>query len=71
MEHGIDTSTGNYVGESDVQIAKSNVYFNQIDFNAGLVSSRDEESKTNNIRFVPRAVLVDLEPGVLDSIQTS
>jgi tubulin beta len=31
LEHGIDTQTGFYTGSNEAQIAKSNVYFNQID----------------------------------------
>jgi len=36
-------------------IERANVYFNEV----------------NGERYVPRAVLVDLEPGVLDSIASS
>ncbi len=54
-EHGIDTQTGRYEGTSDLQLARSNVYFHEV----------------NGARFVPRAMLVDLEPGVLDSISSS
>ncbi len=35
LEHGIDTQTGFYTGTNEAQIAKSNVYFNQIDNNSG------------------------------------
>ena len=53
-----------------MQIAKSNVYFNQID-NGVAKEISQEESKEPTCRYVPRALLIDLEPGVLDSIQSS
>ena len=78
QEHGIDTSDGAYHGTSEAQIAKSNVYFEQVDHSSGEVASgykighavKKEEAKNSyeSIRFVPRAILIDLEPGVLDSI---
>ncbi|KAG5455626.1 MAG: beta-tubulin, partial [Olpidium bornovanus] len=45
-EHGFDAS-GHYVGDNDLQLARSNVYF----------------SEGQGEKYVPRAVLVDLEPG--------
>ena len=51
-EHGID-GAGQYQGDSDLQLERINVYFNEAA--AG--------------RYVPRAVLVDLEPGVMDAIR--
>nr|P12458.1 RecName: Full=Tubulin beta-2 chain; AltName: Full=Tubulin beta-major chain [Physarum polycephalum]AAA29977.1 major beta tubulin of mitotic spindle [Physarum polycephalum] len=53
-EHGID-SAGTYKGDTDLQLERINVYYNEV---AGS-------------KYVPRAVLVDLEPGVLDSIRAS
>ena len=50
-EHGIDPS-GNYIGESDYQKQKLEVYYDEI--------------KSNN--YSARAVLVDLESGTIDSI---
>ncbi|KAI5638565.1 tubulin/FtsZ family, GTPase domain-containing protein [Phthorimaea operculella] len=52
-EHGIDP-TGCYSGDSDLQLERVNVYYN-------------EGAKCS---YVPRAVLVDLEPGTLDSIRS-
>jgi hypothetical protein len=61
-------------------VAKANVYFEEIDHSAGEVSSafkigkvpeEEKKGKYESMRFVPRAVLVDLEPGVLNSIQAS
>ncbi|XP_032897893.1 tubulin beta-1 chain [Amblyraja radiata] len=51
-EHGIN-SNGNYTGDSDVQLERVNVYFNEAHDN----------------KYVPRAILVDLEPGTMDSVR--
>nr|XP_057937425.1 tubulin beta chain-like isoform X2 [Doryrhamphus excisus] len=48
-EHGID-SNGNYHGDSELQLHRVNVYFNEA---AGG-------------KYVPRAILVDLEPSTMD-----
>jgi tubulin beta len=52
-EHGIDTN-GNYAGDSELQLERVSVYFNEAYDN----------------RYVPRAVLVDLEPGTLDAVRS-
>ncbi|GFS29558.1 tubulin beta-7 chain [Actinidia rufa] len=52
-EHGID-STGRYQGDSDLQLERVNVYYNEASCG----------------RFVPRAVLMDLEPGTMDSVRS-
>lgn len=44
-EHGIDP-TGTYHGDSDLQLERINVFFNE----------------ATGGRYVPRAILVDLEP---------
>merc|ERR1711933_670972 len=51
-EHGIDP-TGTYVGDSDLQIERINVYYNE----------------ATGGRYVPRSTLVDLEPGTMDSVR--
>jgi tubulin beta len=51
-EHGIDP-TGAYHGDSDLQLERINVYYNE----------------ATGGRYVPRAVLVDLEPGTMDSVR--
>jgi tubulin beta len=51
-EHGVD-QTGFFHGDSDLQLERINVYFNE---GAGG-------------RYVPRAVLMDLEPGTMDSVR--
>ncbi|KAG6558281.1 hypothetical protein Mapa_000031 [Marchantia paleacea] len=52
-EHGIDP-TGTYHGDSDLQLERINVYFNE----------------ASGGRYVPRAVLMDLEPGTMDSVRS-
>jgi len=47
-------ATGNYVGDDDLQLQRIDVYF-----------SEGQEG-----RYVPRAVLTDLEPGTMDSIRS-
>lgn len=51
-EHGIDP-TGRYYGDSDLQLERINVYYNE-----GMGG-----------RYIPRSVLVDLEPGTMDSVR--
>ena len=45
--------TGTYHGDSDLQLERINVYFNE----------------ATGGRYVPRAVLMDLEPGTMDSVR--
>lgn len=52
-EHGID-ATGAYHGDSDLQLERINVYYNE----------------ASGGKYVPRAVLVDLEPGTMDSVRS-
>ena len=51
--HGQSTTTGTYHGDSDLQLERINVYFNE----------------ATGGRYVPRAVLMDLEPGTMDSVR--
>merc|ERR1712210_99210 len=51
-EHGIDP-TGTYHGDSDLQLERINVYYNE----------------ATGGRYVPRAVLMDLEPGTMDAVR--
>ncbi|KAJ3272989.1 Tubulin beta-2 chain [Terramyces sp. JEL0728] len=46
---------GTYVGEDDVRKQKLSVYFNEI----------------RGSRYLPRCVLVDLEPGMMETVQSS
>ncbi|XP_062557276.1 tubulin beta chain-like [Armigeres subalbatus] len=47
--------TGHYEGNNDLQLERIDVYY----------------SEANGYRYVPRAVLVDLEPGTMDSVRQS
>lgn len=47
--------TGIYSGDSEIQLERTNVFFNE----------------GSGGRFVPRAILVDLEPGTMDTINAS
>eukprot|EP00761_Pharyngomonas_kirbyi_P010665 gb/GECH01010686.1/.p1 GENE.gb/GECH01010686.1/~~gb/GECH01010686.1/.p1 ORF type:complete len:457 (+),score=106.65 gb/GECH01010686.1/:1-1371(+) len=51
-EHGIDP-TGAYDGDSDLQLERINVYYNE----------------ATGGRYVPRSILMDLEPGTMDSVR--
>ncbi|PIO73043.1 Tubulin/FtsZ family, GTPase domain protein [Teladorsagia circumcincta] len=51
-EHGIEP-TGIYNGDSDLQLERINVYYNE----------------ASGGKYVPRACLVDLEPGTMDSVR--
>merc|ERR1712107_757288 len=46
---------GTYAGDSDLQLERIDVYY----------------TETTNDKYVPRAVLVDLEPGTMDSVRGS
>ncbi|GFY74640.1 tubulin beta-4 chain [Trichonephila inaurata madagascariensis] len=52
-EHGIDP-TGAYHGDSDLQLERINVYYNE----------------ASGGKYVPRAILLDLEPGTMDSVRS-
>uniref|UniRef100_A0A3B4YS15 Tubulin beta-4B chain n=1 Tax=Seriola lalandi dorsalis TaxID=1841481 RepID=A0A3B4YS15_SERLL len=46
--------SGTYHGDSDLQLERINVYYNE----------------ATGGKYVPRAVLVDLEPGTMDSVRS-
>ena len=46
--------TGKYSGDSELQLERVNVYYNE----------------ASGGRYVPRAVLMDLEPGTMDSVRS-
>jgi len=48
-------NTGQYTGTTDLQLERINVYFNEVLGN----------------KYVPRAILVDLEPGTMDACKAS
>ncbi|XP_055588158.1 tubulin beta chain-like isoform X2 [Uranotaenia lowii] len=47
--------TGHYHGDNDLQLERIDVYYTEV----------------NGSKYVPRAVLVDLEPGTMDSVRQS
>ncbi|KAA3681265.1 tubulin beta [Paragonimus westermani] len=53
-EHGVDPN-GRYVGDSDLQLERINVYFNE----------------ATGGRFVPRCALVDLDPHTMEAVHGS
>ncbi|XP_067006280.1 tubulin beta-3 chain isoform X1 [Anabrus simplex] len=57
-EHGID-ATGTYVGTSDLQLERISVYYNE----ASVASS------SSGGKYVPRAILLDLEPGTMEAVR--
>uniref|UniRef100_A0A3P8VNX6 Tubulin beta-2A chain-like n=1 Tax=Cynoglossus semilaevis TaxID=244447 RepID=A0A3P8VNX6_CYNSE len=46
--------TGTYQGDSELQLERINVYYNE----------------ASGSKYVPRAILVDLEPGTMDSVRS-
>ncbi|CAB1432369.1 unnamed protein product [Pleuronectes platessa] len=78
-EHGIDPS-GTYHGDSDLQLERINVYYNEATGRCHFAKLLQpfRQSPCNPIprpssrgwEVVPRAVLVDLEPGTMDSVRS-
>lgn len=79
-EHGIDP-TGTYHGDSDLQLDRISVYYNeatgrlqiQITFTFSLLllsSAINHDVLLSGGKYVPRAILVDLEPGTMDSVRS-
>lgn len=46
--------TGKYTGDSDLQLERINVYYNE----------------ASGGKYVPRSVLIDLEPGTMDAVRS-
>merc|ERR1712142_690522 len=67
-EHGIDP-TGAYVGTSDLQMERVEVYYNEAQGLTPEAKARGEKLVSGG-KFVPRAILVDLEPGTMDSVRS-
>ncbi|KAI1235637.1 hypothetical protein IHE44_0002520, partial [Lamprotornis superbus] len=69
-EHGIDPS-GNYVGDSDLQLERISVLGNTSGVGWGGGSrSPPVTGSLSAHKYVPRAILVDLEPGTMDSVRS-
>ncbi|KAG8508147.1 Tubulin beta-3 chain [Galemys pyrenaicus] len=73
-EHGIDPS-GNYVGDSDLQLERISVYYNEASCEpgtggGGVHPGEGQVPLPTAHKYVPRAILVDLEPGTMDSVRS-
>ena len=88
-EHGIDP-TGTYHGDSDLQLERINVYYNEATgyllFGYFFLRKKPFFERAGCLtvhsivvvfflhisggKYVPRAVLVDLEPGTMDSVRS-
>merc|ERR1711887_350775 len=67
-EHGIDP-TGSYTGTSELQLERIEVYYNQAMGLSPEAKAKGEKLVSGG-KFVPRAILVDLEPGTMDSVRS-
>merc|ERR1712013_720667 len=67
-EHGIDP-TGAYTGTSELQLERIEVYYNQA-MGLSPESKARGEKLVSGGKFVPRAILVDLEPGTMGSVRS-
>jgi len=67
-EHGIDPN-GAYNGTSELQMERIEVYYNEAMGLSPEAKARGDRLTAGG-KFVPRAVLVDLEPGTMDSVRS-
>merc|ERR1711877_9671 len=67
-EHGIDPN-GAYAGTSELQMERIDVYYNEAQGLSPESKARGERLTAGG-KYVPRAVLVDLEPGTMDSVRS-
>merc|ERR1712032_1486682 len=67
-EHGIDPN-GAYIGTSELQMERIEVYYNEA-MGLSPESKARGEKLVSGGKFVPRAILVDLEPGTMDSVRS-
>merc|ERR1712122_134037 len=64
-EHGIDPN-GAYIGTSELQMERIEVYYNEA-MGLSPESKARGEKLVSGGKFVPRAILVDLEPGIMNT----
>ncbi|XP_054641607.1 tubulin beta-1 chain isoform X1 [Dunckerocampus dactyliophorus] len=79
-EHGI-SATGIYGGDDNIQLERVNVYFNEahgktpLFIESKLLTCQRNAQEMSTVcpggKYVPRSLLVDLEPGTMDSIRGS
>merc|ERR1712027_43672 len=67
-EHGIDPN-GAYIGTSELQMERIEVYYNEA-MGLSPESKARGEKLVSGGKYVPRAILVDLEPGTMDSVRS-
>merc|ERR1712025_434095 len=67
-EHGIDPN-GAYNGTSELQMERIEVYYNEAMGLSPEAKARGDRLTAGG-KFVPRAILVDLEPGTMDSVRS-
>merc|ERR1712032_1623364 len=67
-EHGIDPN-GAYIGTSELQMERIEVYYNEA-MGLSPESKARGEKLVSGGKFVPRAILVDLEPGTMSGVTT-
>lgn len=64
-----------YHGDSDLQLERINVYYNEASGEFHVFSRLEPKQVflflVGANTYVPRAVLVDLEPGTMDSVRSS
>lgn len=69
-EHGIDHG-GYYRGSKPANdLGRSRVYFNETERGRGAAEGAAVSSRSGETRYLPRALCVDLEPGVIQSMQS-
>ena len=78
-EHAIN-SAGTYHGDSHLQLERINVYYNEASGETPVLPPPPSWERGSPLahallphsggRYVPRAVLVDLEPGTMDSVRS-
>jgi tubulin beta len=62
-------NVNSYNGTSDLQLERMNVYFNEVSITATRLSDTANAYQASGNKYVPRAVLVDLEPGTMDAVR--
>jgi tubulin beta len=66
----LTTSTRRYKGNSDLQLERISVYYNETGGALHSVCTVRDSPIHLGGKYVPRAVLIDLEPGTMDSVRS-
>ena len=67
-EHGIDFASGLYCGDSNLQLERIEVYYNEVCDCEKCEMNFLDYFEVAEGRFVPRAILADMEAGSLDCV---